>query len=403
MDSHLENNSGRRKFIKSLGAIGTLCMLPDAVIPKNSSCNERYATPVLKCGPYLQFFKEGEMTIRWITKVPCYCWIEYGNSMDKTDQKADVATDGLVDAYKTVHAVTLQCPKPDNVYYRICSQKISRFDPYEIVYGTTHRSQVFSFNPLYEHSCKVSFLVLNDIHDRPESFNHLLKLQTTGRKDFLLLNGDIFSHIENEDQLIGHLFLPLSELSSGTPIVLSRGNHETRGKFARRLSDYFNRHSHGFYYSFIAGPAYCIVLDSGEDKPDDDPEYFGLVRFDPYRLAQREWLMNEINKDAFKKARYRIVFSHIPPFYSGDWHGTLHCRAMWVDILNKAGIDAYISGHTHKYGIHAPVEDLHNFPIIIGGGPRDGFRTLIEVHADESTLQILLKDDAGKLQGELKI
>ena len=30
------------------------------------------------------------------------------------------------------------------------------------------------------------------------------------------------------------------------------------------------------YYAFRQGPVYCIVLDTGEDKPDSDIEYAGI-------------------------------------------------------------------------------------------------------------------------------
>jgi len=56
---------------------------------------------------------------------------------------------------------------------------------------------------------------------------------------------------DDEDQLVNHLLQPLSGLSAGTPFIFSRGNHETRGKFARRLPDYFNSSEQGFYFSCI--------------------------------------------------------------------------------------------------------------------------------------------------------
>ena len=57
-----------------------------------------------------------------------------------------------------------------------------------------------------------------------------------------------------------------------------------------------------------------------------------------------------------------------------------------------------ISGHTQKYGIHPPVSGTHNYPIIIGGGPTDGKRTLIKVKADAKCLQLrMLRDDATEI------
>ncbi len=398
-----KNQLNRRNFLISAGILGIsgLCPVPLWGTEKATSGDD---VPVLKAGPYIQSKGEGKMTIRWITNLPCYSWIEYGKQAGKADMKADSVSDGLADAYRTVHAVTIKNLLPGEKYhYRICSKVIEKFDPYNVVFGETYTSPFNSFNPIDEHTGKVSFLVFNDIHDHPESFSHLLQFQKPGKKDFILLNGDIFSHLEDEDQIVQHLLTPLSGISPEIPLVFSRGNHETRGKFARHFPDYFNREKKGFYYSFMAGPAYCIVLDSGEDKQDDNPEYFGLVKFDPYRKEQKKWLEEEVKKEAFKKAKYKIVFCHIPPFYSGEGHGTLHCRQLWADLFNEAKIDLLIAGHTHVYGIHQPEKGQHNYPIVIGGGPKDGTRTLIEVSADNHSLNLTLTADDGEIKGELTI
>jgi len=398
-----KNQLNRRRFLFSAGALGFSGLFP--VLSWGTEKETVTAdVPVLKAGPYIQSKGKGEMTIRWITSFPCYSWVEYGKQAGQTDKKAESVSDGLIDAYQTVHAITIKkLPAGETCYYRICSKVIEKFNPYKIIFGETYTSPVYSFNPIDKQVGKVSFLVFNDIHDRPESFGHLLQFQKSDKKDFILLNGDIFSDLEDENQIVEHLLNPLSDTFRETPFIFSRGNHETRGKFARHLPDYFNRGEKGFYYSFMAGPAYCIVLDSGEDKPDDNAEYFGLVKFDPYRMKQQEWLEKEIKKKSFKKAKYKLVFCHIPPFYSGDGHGTLQCRELWNGLFNEAKIDLLIAGHTHVYGIHQPEKGQHNYPIVIGGGPKDGARTVIEVNADSHSLHLILTADDGKVKGELTI
>jgi len=71
--------------------------------------------------------------------------------------------------------------------------------------------------------------------------------------------------------------------------------------------------------------------------------------------------------------------------------------------LNKAKINLLISGHTHKYGIHPAVQGQHNYPIVIGGGPADGKRTIINVKADNSNLDLQMIDDSGKMVGILNL
>ena len=394
---------GRREFISSLGIFSLAGILPINV--KGEEVEQREdMSQIIKVGPYLQFSGKRKMTIRWITNLPCYSWAEYGENPDILGSRVESVNAGLVEANNTIHAIVLDGLEPGKkYYYRIYSKVIEKFAPYKVDFGETDSSHINSVELTDSTKNKISFLVFNDIHGRPESFNHLMQFTCRDQADFILLNGDIFNHMENEEQIIKNLLSPFSGISGETPLVFSRGNHETRGKFARHLSTYFNRGENGFYYSFIAGPAYCIVLDSGEDKADDSQVYAGLVKFDEYRLAQREWLKKEIKKKAFKRAKYKIVFSHIPLFYSNEWHGPVHCRESWADLLNRAEIDLMICGHTHKYGIHPKVMGLHNYPIVIGGGPKDGDRTMIDVIADSNSLHLKMLGDDGTLLDELII
>lgn len=393
----------RRKFVSSLGLLGVAGACPAKAFNLNSLTVADEKT-ILKAGPYLQSPDTDKITIRWLTNVPCYSWVEYGEHKDKLDKKAQRVNYGLVQAYNTVNVITIDGLQPGQPYfYRICSIKVADFQPYHVTYGDSYISEVFAFETVNHHAEQVSFLIFNDIHDRPESFPLLMQYQGADKKDFVFLNGDMFNFQTDEDQLVSHLLQPFAGLFATVPFFFSRGNHETRGKFARHLPEYFNSEEPKFYFTFQYGPMYAIVLDSGEDKPDDAKEYYGIVDFDDYRLQQAEWLKKEVEKPAFKKAKYKIVFSHIPLYYSGDWHGTLHCRQVWGPILNKAKIDLLISGHTHVYGIHPAVAGEHNYPIVIGGGPKDTKRTIIKVTANHQAFNLDMVDDSGNLVGTIKI
>lgn len=401
---------GRRSFLSAMGLLGVVSLCPPKAFAAASSKKgtaeapfQLALSPVLKSGPYLQFPTENSITIRWITHVPARSWVEYGLSASQLDKKAATSQFGMVQA-GTINAITLKNLKPgQQYYYRIHSRHITNFAPYKVDFGETYVSGVHTFSTFSKTGDSASFLVFNDIHDRPESFPVLLNYKGDEKRDFVFLNGDIFNFQSDENQLVDHLLKPMSVLSASTPFFLSRGNHETRGVFARNLPEYFNGTEPHFYYSFQQGPVYIIVLDSGEDKPDDTPVYADLVDYDSYRLEQAEWLKEEMKKPAYKKAKYRLVFSHIPLYYSGDWHGTMHCRETWGPIFNAGKVDLLISGHTHRYGIHQPVKGDHNYPIVIGGGPKDTKRTIIKVKADKNALVLHMTDDAGKEVGSLTI
>src|SRR5690606_19945062 len=268
--------------------------------------------------------------------------------------------------------------------------------------GDTTQSAAYKFSTPAEGADRVSCVILNDIHDRPGSFKDLMSLQKESY-DFVVLNGDMFDYQTDEQQLIDHLINPVTELfATAKPFVMVRGNHETRGKYARAFKDYFVYPEDEYYFSFQQGPVNFIVLDTGEDKPDDDPAYAGIVNFDPFREKQAIWLEKILKSKIAKRSPFNVVIMHIPTFHSGDWHGTMHCRKLFAPLFEKYKVDVVISGHTHRYGIHQPNKD-HSFPIVIGGGPKHGQRTLINLVATRSKLDISMLGEDGMVVGKLEI
>ena len=79
---------------------------------------------------------------------------------------------------------------------------------------------------------------------------------------------------------------------------------------------------------------------------------------------------------------------HIPPYDDNrgqEWHGDLEVRLKFVPILNKAGIDLMVSGHTHHFSFQTPKSEENNFPILV---------------ADHKTRYNLLIDKTGiKIKG----
>ena len=220
----------------------------------------------------------------------------------------------------------------------------------------------------------------------------------------IFLNGDIFNDPMSEAQIVDKVLKPATELfASEIPFLLARGNHETRGAYARLLKSYIATPNNKYYYSFKHGPIYFIVLDSGEDKEDNHWAYSGLNDFDSYRDEQTEWLKKEIQKEDFKKAPFRIVLSHIPLFGSGDKHGTLDCRKKWASLLNEGKINLHISGHTHQPAVLEPVVDEHSYPIFIGGGPQNENFTVIRVDATVDKLSITMFGNDGEVIGKSEI
>ncbi|SHK91418.1 Purple acid Phosphatase, N-terminal domain [Chitinophaga jiangningensis] len=406
MKKHSEQS--RRSFIGNISKAGLLGLtgLPTLASAAAAHPEKQPAagTHTFLCKPYLQYPAPDTITVMWLTAQPSYSWVEYGQE-GQPMQKAHLVSHGLVEANNRLHRIALQQLEPGKKYtYKVFSKEITDFQPYKLTYGETISSDTYTFTAPDTQAKEVSWLILNDIHDRPESIPHLMKLNGNDPYDFVFFNGDIFDYQADEQQIINHMLTPCGDtFSPQTPFMYVRGNHETRGKYAREWHQYFENPTKNNYFSFTWGPVFAIVLDTGEDKEDTHPVYAGIVDFDTYREEQAAWLEKQLQSPAYKKAKHKVVMMHIPHHHGGDWHGASHCRAMFGDLFNKHKIDILICGHTHTYGVHPPETGKHNYPLIIGGGPKDGKRTLIKIKADQQKLVLTMLGDDGKVVGEYKV
>lgn len=152
------------------------------------------------------------------------------------------------------------------------------------------------------------------------------------------------SSVESGEQLFkAYLDASAALFAAETPILFTRGNHETRGVFADSLGDYFPGQDGRFYGIYRYGDVCILLLDCGEDKPDDHAEYNGLADYDAYRTEECEWLKKAVRSEEFLTASARIVLLHIPPMAEA-WHGSVHLNELFVPVLNEAGIDLMLCG-----------------------------------------------------------
>jgi predicted phosphodiesterase len=296
----------------------------------------------------------------------------------------------------SVHTVKITGLHPDTKYrYRIYSQEVLSHVGTKVLYGTVAASSAYRTGPLEFTSSNlskkdISFLVMNDIHGNNDLMEGLLKGTDWDKTDLVFFNGDMTNDIRSEDQLFADFLDKAVELfASETPMYYARGNHETRGNFATTFPRYFQTPTKELYYMFRQGPVCFVVLDCGEDKPDSDIEYSGIVAFDGYRTKQAVWLKEALKQDVFQDAPYRIVVIHMPPF--GGWHGEQEIAEKFVPLLEKAGIDVMLCGHLHRH-IYKKAGNGQNFPIIANAN-----KAIIKASTQNSTLKIDVVDSEGKL------
>lgn len=328
-------------------------------------------------GPYLCDMTQDGVTVVWTTSKPALSWVEVapddGRSFYAQEHSRYYQTAaGRRLADRTLHAVRLKGLKPGAGYcYRIFSQEVTAWPQRgKATYGVVAASDVYrrkpySFRTFPESGPACSFIMLNDIHGRADDMTKLCKDIDFRELGFVVFNGDMSSSVENEEQLFtDYIDASVALFASGTPILFTRGNHETRGVWSDRLIDYFPTRSGEFYGIYRYGDVCLLVLDCGEDKPDSDIEYYGLADYDAYRAEECAWLKKAVQSEEFLSASARIVLLHVPPT-TGTWHGNVHLNELFMPVLNEAGIDLMLCGHEHRYSFHPAGERGARFPIVI--------------------------------------
>ncbi len=387
-------NFNRRNFIKGLGILG-LGSTQTALVAETIQLPQDNTFDFL-CPPYLQHKTEGQTSIFSIFNKPCIAWVELLDEHNQILQTVYQVEDGMRNANATLFQFIINHDHA-NFKYRIVAKEILKFEAYKIEYGKTIHSKDYETALATQNQESISCLILNDIHENAQSYPLLYHQSKIPQKDLVFLNGDSFHYVNNRKDLVDKLLIPVGEtFASQTAFIMVRGNHETRGSFARDFKKYFDFKEQKFYQAFKKGPIFWIMLDSGEDKPDSHEVYAGTIDYDHYRLEQKTWLEKILKSKERKAAKHTIVVTHIPFHHSDDWHGTIHNKECFHEVLQNNKVDAVISGHTHKHGFYPPDQE-HNYYVIIGAGPKVGERTYIEVSANGKQLNVSLNKEDGTL------
>lgn len=326
-------------------------------------------------GPWICDMDSTGTTIVWVTDVPGMSWVEI--APDSADHFYGRARQRYYDVLAgrkvltdSVHRVRIEGLKPDTKYrYRVFTQEVAewRYDDWvtlgktactDVWRGKPHEFKTFPAKPR-----EVTFLVLNDIHERAQFMKDLCKNVDFKKLDFVLLNGDMSNRLRNQQHMMeAYLDTCVRMFATHTPLFFNRGNHELRGQFADYLYRYFPTNN-GKYYrvQHVAGIDF-LFIDTGEDKPDEDIEYSGIVNYDQYREEEARWLCGLRESKQVGKHPL-IVFSHIPPTLQ-KWHGPYHMQKTLTPELNKMNVSVMLSAHLHAFGYQEPNEVIH-FPNLV--------------------------------------
>ena len=288
--------------------------------------------------------------LMFYVRQPAYAWLKIGG------QVFDDAVCGNMRSAAGMRRVTV----PQEILnragrYTLCLERIRERKSYWTE-SLGVREQDYPFFPVPE-SGDVRAYMLGDAHG--DEARTLAAARAFGAFDFLIVNGDV-----NESISVRHFELAhnlAAKLTGGSrPVIYARGNHENRGATAELLPDYIPMRGGSTYYTFRLGSVWGVVLDCGEDKPDDHPEYGGYARFHPFRLAQTDYLRKVASHAKTEFAapgvttRIAVVHTQFPCAQEPEFDIERPLFQRWCNLLGKMGVDAILSAHEHRFAVMLP-------------------------------------------------
>lgn len=325
------------------------------------------AESIFRTRPYLQNPVSGGITVTWLTNVPAYSWVEYGT--DTLDlKKVHTIVDGQVICNNYIHKIRLESlEKGKTYYYRVCSREILVYKAYSKTFGHTVASGFHAFKLPNKHETDFTAIIFNDLHKHHETMEALHEKIKDVDYDFVLFNGDCIDDPANEAEAVHSLSFYNDKVgATEIPVFYLRGNHEIRNAYSIQLRQLFDYPGNKTYSAFNWGDTRFVLLDCGEDKPDDHWVYYGLNDFTGLRQEQTVFLRHELKSKAFRQAGKRVLVHHIPLYGNDSEYNP--CLELWGDLLKKAPFNVSLNAHTHVYTSHAEGSLGNSFPVVIGGG-----------------------------------
>lgn len=278
-------------------------------------------------------------------------------------------------------------------------------------------SETFTFRPLTK-TDGINIYHLSDCHG---TYKPSVKAaQWFGDDlDLLVLNGDIASHSTSINDIMLSYKIAYDVTKGSIPVIISRGNHDLRGKYAEQLENLLPSDCGRSYYNVRLGSLWCSLVDCGEDKEDRHREYGGTAAYHSFRLDETEFLKKTVAHAACEYdapgVEHKIIISHVPI----TKRNTEECRGErpfdiendiyneWCDIL-KTSVrpDFLLAGHFHQHSVWragGPADDRGvPFDVVIGGKPFGDGKGMIgaAITLNKDDIKVVFTDNNKKVYGE---
>lgn len=349
--------------------------------------------------PCLQAPSETTMGVSWAVSGLAKGVVELADNPEmKNSRIVKSGGFGLVPIDVAALQVRLEGLKPATRYwYRTITTPFTDYtNIYDAKMGEPVVGDIHTFMTLGAQS-PAHFCVINDTHAKWPVFACLAAKLKAVKPVVAIWNGDATNTTQHKETAV-EIFLnpPIEQdrdYSSDIPILFESGNHDFRGSWISKKEEVvLPRHpaeregsEWDLKWNFAQrlGELALIGLDTGEDKPDAHPKWFGLANFEPYRKAQAVWLEKALSRPDIAAAKFKVVFCHIPLYVPTDHstyphdgtqidphdfaHWSRECHDLWAPILERHGVQLVISAHQHDYQAY-PAEKGRCWAQIIGGG-----------------------------------
>ncbi len=204
-----------------------------------------------------------------------------------------------------------------------------------------------------------------------------------GDADIFAFLGDIANGI-----YINNLIVPAGKISEGVkPVIYTLGNHDHRGS---KVPDLMNALDFDkYYYRLNIGKYIFTVLDSGEDKEDENYEYAGYSDFSSYFEEETEWAQT-----LKKENGYNIIITHSPAiFFAPDEEQAPICP-----VMRNLGEEFVICGHKHTAEFVSADESETGIACYICGGKVDSREfNFSKMHFNQGLVDIKSENTQGEI------
>ncbi|HYO78260.1 MAG TPA: fibronectin type III domain-containing protein, partial [Thermoanaerobaculia bacterium] len=299
-------------------------------------------TPNVRRGPYLQLGTPTSVVVRWRTDLPSASRVRYGTTAGNLTSFVD---DGTV---TTDHSVTLTGLSPYTKYY------YSIGTPTATIAGDS--SYTFHTAPQVGTAVPTQIWVLGDSGTGDGSARAVRNAYynfagSNSTNLWLMLGDNAYDYGTDAEYQLG-VFDMYPEMLRSSVLWPTIGNHDTAGSYVYSPSipyyDIFTLPTRGeaggvasgseSYYSFDYGNIHFVCLDSmTSDRSSTGP--------------MLTWLRNDL---ASTRQPWIIAFWHHPPYSKGGHDSDvvtplIDMRRNALPILEEAGVDLVLSGHSHSY------------------------------------------------------